>query len=113
MKRVLVISWFYPPINSSEGLVTYKLLRNSKLQYDICMQETNDSWSYGANENLPECNNVKKIPIAADDLEIWKNAVVEYFTMHKKQYDIVMTRSMPPESHMIGLQIKKIKPEIV
>lgn len=113
MKRVLVISWFYPPINSSEGLVTYKLLRNSKLQYDICMQETNDSWSYGANENLPECNNVKKIPIAADDLEIWKNAVVEYFTMHKKQYDIVMTRSMPPESHMIGLQIKKIKPAIV
>ena len=41
MKKILVISWFYPPINSSEGLVTYKLLRNSKLQYDVCMQESN------------------------------------------------------------------------
>ena len=28
MKKILVISWFYPPINSSEGLVTYKLLYN-------------------------------------------------------------------------------------
>lgn len=113
MKRILVVSWFYPPINSSEGLVTYKLLKNSKLQYDICMQETNDSWSYGAHENLPECVNVRKIPLAADNLETWKDSVVEYFIKCKDQYDIVMTRSMPPESHIIGLKIKEIKPEII
>ena len=47
MKRILVISWYFPPINSSEGLVTYKLLKNSKYQYDVCMQDSNDSWSYG------------------------------------------------------------------
>ena len=35
MKRILVISWYFPPINSSEGLVTYKLLKNSKYQYDV------------------------------------------------------------------------------
>lgn len=61
MKRILVISWYFPPINSSEGLVTYKLLKNSKYQYDVCMQDSNDSWSYGKNEQLPECGNVKKI----------------------------------------------------
>ena len=54
MKKILVISRFYPPINSSEGLVTYKRLRNSKLQYDVCMQESNASWSYGNKEYLPE-----------------------------------------------------------
>ena len=113
MKKILVISWFYPPINSSEGLVTYKLLRNSKLQYDVCMQESNASWSYGKNEKLPEASNVTRIPVAADDLEIWKEAAVEYFRKNKEKYDIVMTRSMPPESHMIGLKIKEIKPEII
>ena len=113
MKKILVISWFYPPINSSEGLVTYKLLRNSKLQYDVCMQESNDSWSYGKNERLPEASNVNRIPVAADDLETWKEAVIEYFRKNKENYDIVMTRSMPPESHMIGLKIKEIKPEII
>ena len=113
MKKILVISWFYPPINSSEGLVTYKLLRNSKLQYDVCMQESNASWSYGKNEKLPEASNVTRIPVAADDLEIWKEAAVEYFRKNKEKYDIVMTRSMAPESHMIGLKIKEIKPEII
>ena len=112
MKRILVISWFYPPINSSEGLVTYKLLRNSKLLYDICMQENNDSWSYGKNEKLPESDNVHKVSIQGDTLELWKEKVVEYFQDHKNEYDVVMTRSMPPESHEIGLRIKEIKPEI-
>lgn len=113
MKRILVISWFYPPINSSEGLVTYKLLKYSRLQYDICMQESNASWSYGKNESLPESDNVHKIPIEADTLDVWKEKTIEYFTEHKDEYDIVMTRSMPPESHMIGLKIKELKPEII
>lgn len=112
MKKILVISWFYPPINSSEGLVTYKLLRNSKFRYDVCMQESNASWSYGKNEKLPESENVTRIPVKADNLEVWKNAVIAYFREHRDEYDIVMTRSMPPESHMLGLKIKEIKPEI-
>ena len=102
MKRILVVSWFYPPINSSEGLVTYKLLRNSSMQYDVCMQEGNDSWSYGKNEMLPESEHVHKIAIPGDSLELWKEKVIEYFSAHKDSYEIVMTRSMPPESHEIG-----------
>ena len=56
MKRILVISWYFPPINSSEGLVTYKLLKNSKYQYDVCMQDSNDSWSYGKNGRVLRLN---------------------------------------------------------
>lgn len=112
MKKILVISWFYPPINSSEGLVTYKLLRNSQRQFDVWMQEGNDSWSYGKNEMLPESEHVHKIAIQGDSLELWKEKVIEYFSAHKNNYEIVMTRSMPPECHEIGLRIKTIKPEI-
>lgn len=112
MKKILVISWFYPPINSSEGLVTYKLLKNSRFCYDICMQDDNDAWSYGKEETLPECENVNRIAVSGESLEVWRKKVVEYFESHKNEYDIVMTRSMPPESHEIGLEIKKIKPEI-
>lgn len=112
MKRILVVSWYYPPINSSEGLVTYKLLKNSKFQYDVCMQESNASWSYGRNERLPECDNVRKICAKGETLEEWKTDVKKYFRKHKGEYDIVMTRSMPPESHEVGLEIKKMKPEI-
>ena len=112
MKRILVISWYFPPINSSEGLVTYKLLKNSKFQYDVCMQDSNDSWSYGKDNYLPECENIKTICIKGDSLEIWKKETIKYFKNHSDQYDIVMTRCMPPESHEIGLEIKKIKPSI-
>lgn len=112
MKRILVVSWYFPPINSSEGLVTYKLLKNSKYEYDVCMQDSNDSWSYGKNERLLECDNVRKICAKGDTLKEWEEDVLRYFAKHIDEYDIVMTRSMPPESHEIGLEIKKIKPSI-
>ncbi len=56
--------------------------------------------------------NVRKIALQADTLEMWEDNTIEYFKSHKDEYDVVMTRSMPPESHMIGLKIKEIKPEI-
>ena len=52
MKKILVITWFYPPVNSSEGLVTYKLLNNSRYEYDVFTQKNSASWSYGNNDNL-------------------------------------------------------------
>ena len=39
MKKISVITWFYPPVNSSEGLVTYKLLNNSRYEYDVFTQK--------------------------------------------------------------------------
>jgi len=112
MKRILVITWFYPPINSSEGVVTYKLLNNSKYEYDIYTQKNSDLWSYGKEDYLEIGKNINCIYSAADNLKKWKEEAVNYFKENKDKYDIVMTRSMPPESHEIGYKIKKIKPSV-
>lgn len=112
MKKILVISWFYPPVNSSEGLVTYKLLNNSEFEYDVFTQKNCASWSYGNKDNLENGTNINCIFSSANNLKDWKKDAIEYFGKNRDKYDIVMTRSMPPESHEVGLQIKKIKPSI-
>ncbi len=111
-KRILVFSWFYPPINSSEGLVTYKLLKASRYEYDVFTQKSNSSWSYGDKDYLPESENVHPIYAESKVLDTWWPEAVEYFRANADKYDIVMTRSMPPESHKIGLEVKKIKPSV-
>ena len=112
MKRILVISWFFPPLNSSEGLVTFKLLKNSEYEYDVITQKDVDSWSYGVNDNFPTPENIHTYSIESKSLIEWKPRVVEYYRKNADKYDIVMTRSMPPTTHEIGLQIKKINPQI-
>ena len=112
-KKILVISWFYPPVTSSEGLVTYKLLKASKNNYDVFTQKNNASWSYGNKDRLPESENVNTIFAKAKTLKEWKAEAIEYYKTNKDKYNIVMTRSMPPESHEIGLEIKKLNPNII
>lgn len=112
MKRILVITWFYPPVNSSEGLVTYKLLNNSKYEYDVFTQKNSASWSYGNKDNLENNSNINTIFAKSDNLKDWIKETINFFEENKDKYDIVMTRSMPPESHLIGIKIKKIKPSI-
>ena len=110
MKKILVITWFYPPVNSSEGLVTYKLLNNSRYEYDVFTQKNSASWSYGNNYNLENNKNINCIFAESNNLKDWKKEAIKYFKENKNKYDVVMTRSMPPESHEIGIKIKKIKP---
>ena len=112
-KRILVISWFYPPVNSSEGLVTYKLLKASKYDYDVFTQKTNALWYYGNKDVLPETKNINTIFAKAKDLQEWIQEAVNYYKENKDKYDIVMTRSMPEESHITGLEIKRINPQII
>lgn len=112
MKKVLVITWFYPPVNSSEGVVTYKLLNNSKFEYDVYTQKNSASWSYGKEDYLENKKNINCIYSKSDNLKSWKKEAINYFKENKDKYDIIMTRAMPPESHEIGYQIKKIKPNI-
>ena len=78
-KRILVISWFYPPVNSSEGLVTYKLLKASQYSYDVFTQKNNALWSYGNKDTLPEAKNVNSIFAKAKNLNDWMLEAVEYY----------------------------------
>ncbi len=112
-KRILVISWYFPPINSSEGLVTYKLLNNSKYNYDVYTQNTNNSWAYKKSEDIKINSNIERVYSSAKSLGEFKVEAVKYFEKNKNKYDIVMTRSMPEVDHEIGLEIKNIKPNII
>lgn len=112
MKKVLVISWFFPPINSSEGLVTFKLLKNSRLKYDVFTQKKSKNWAYNDNENKLISKNVSPIFSKCENPSEWIADGVKFFEDNKDKYDVIMTRSMAPESHEIGLIIKKNNPNV-
>ncbi len=113
MNKILVFSWFFPPVNSSEGLVTYKLLKYSKYTYDIFTQKNSDMWSYGKRDYLPKSENLNCIFAEADTLKDWENEAIEFFERHSSEYDIIMTRSMPEESHKVGMKLKEEFPHII
>lgn len=112
-KKILVISWFFPPITSSEGLVTYKLLNNSRYNYDVYTQNSNDSWAYKMSDDIKINDNIKRVYSSSKSLVDFKEDAIKYFENNKDNYDIVMTRSMPETDHEIGLEIKKIKPSVI
>lgn len=107
-----VISWFYPPINSSEGLVTFKLLSRSKIAHDIYTQKDNGTWSYNKNEKSLVSAHLKTIFGKSKSFGEWSSSCVEYFDEHHDEYDFIMSRSMPPDSHVAALAIKKSYPSI-
>lgn len=108
----LVYSWFFPPINSSEGLVTFKLLKNSEYNYDVFTQKNDTVWTYGANENKLVSKNINPIFAQSDNGRDWVKEGVEYYEKNKNKYDFIMTRSMSPDAHKIALEIKKRHPEV-
>lgn len=107
-----VISWFFPPINSSEGLVTFKLLKNSKFDYDVYTQSSNKTWSYDTNETKLVSDNIRNLSLNNKKVtyEQWVQKGVDYFDKNVDKYDFIMSRSMPPESHEIALKIKQKYP---
>lgn len=112
MKRILVISWYFPPVNSSEGLVTFKLLKNSKYKYDVFTQKNSKDWAYNNEEYELVSENVKTYFSDCDSIKEWVEEGIKFFDKNKDKYDIIMTRSMAPESHEIGQAIKEKYPEI-
>ncbi|MEG0503702.1 MAG: glycosyltransferase, partial [Raoultibacter sp.] len=110
--RIFVASWFFPPATSSEGIVSYKLFRNSRHHYDVC-SSLSTQWSY--QQTLPlEADNINSFPIETDELEVWIEKAVEIFeTQHAQTpYDAIMTRSMPPESILVAKKIRAAHPNI-
>lgn len=114
IKKGFVISWFYPPGNSSEGLVTYKLLSHSKYQYDVWTRETQsyDIWDRQTNETKLCSDNVNVIQAKYENSKQWIADAIRFFTEHSNEYSFVMSRTMPAEAHEIALAIKKIRPDI-
>ncbi len=111
--RIFVASWFFPPNSSSEGFVTYKLLRNSSHSYDVVCS-TSDLWGYKARMEVEEPR-IKIIPVKTAELDEWKEQAIKIFEAEhaKRPYDAIMTRSMPPEALEVGLAVKKRHPDVL
>jgi len=111
--NIFVASWFFPPSTSSEGIVAYKLLKNSKYHYDV-FSSTSKQWGYHEAMQQAEESNLTCYHIETDDVTDWVDASIQKFEelYPKQQYRFVMTRSMPPESILVGMRIKEKHPEV-
>lgn len=112
--RGLVISWYYPPGNSSEGLVTYKLLRNSEFEYDVFTRKNHNAsiWDRKTDESGLTADNVTVYQSAADDEKTWVKDAVAFFKKNSDKYDFIMSRAMPAASHTAACEIKKDFPNV-
>lgn len=110
--RVFVASWFFPPATSSEGIVAFKLLKASKNHYDVC-SSLSKQWGYDFKLEY-DADRINVHPIDTDDIEVWVEEAIKLFEIlhNDNPYDLIMTRSMPPESIDVGLAIKKKHPDI-
>lgn len=110
--KIFVVSWFYPPTTTSEALVTYKLLSNSANEYYLC-SASSKNWSYNKESKLTS-SNVKQFIFNTDDFDEFINqSILKYQELSKKiKFDAIMTRSMPPESQLVGLKIKEFDKNI-
>ena len=111
-RHIFVASWFFPPNSSSEGFVTWKLLRNSAHEYDVVCS-TSHKWGYSGTMQVSEPN-INIHPVETDDLRVWVSKAIEMFEALyiERKYDAVMTRSMPPEAVEVGREIKRRHPEV-
>ena len=106
MKKIFVSSWFFPPINSAEGIVTFKLLKRSKFRYDVFTHNRDDNYTFVQDSKLTSKNiNV----ISSDDLnpKLWVDKGFKYFCDHHTEYSCMTSRCMPGESHELALKIKR------
>lgn len=114
-KKGFVLSWFYPPGNSSEGIITYKLLSHSGFEFDVWTRKNQNQnlWDRRVDEAALSSPNVNTFPVDNESEKRWIAAAVEYFTDHHGEYDFVMSRSMPAFSHEAAREIKRRFPEVV
>ena len=110
--RVFVASFFFPPTTTSASIGLFKLLSNSKNDYEVCAARS-DWCSYGTNAELTS-ENTTVFSIETDDKSEWVEFAVAKFREEypKKHYDCFLTRSMPPESVIVGERIHAEFPDV-
>lgn len=112
--RGLVISWDYLPGNSSEALVTYKLLRNSGFEYDVFTRKSHGASMYDrqTDESELSASNVTTYFAGTNNPSKWMSEVVQFYEQYRDKYDFIMSRSMPAETHAAAVRIKELHPEV-
>lgn len=103
-KRIFVAAWEYPPILSGESVVCRKTLEHSKFDYDLCcgpMDGTGDT-------------HIRLFPLRGNKYLSWPFSAAKQFKKLdiQEDYEVMMSRVMPPNGHFAGWLIKRIKPQI-
>lgn len=111
MKKIFVSSWFFPPNNSAEGIVSFKLLKKSKYNYDVYSYGGNDKYSFVPDSRL-KSKNINVIESQCLSKKGWVNEGVAKFNSSSNTYKCIMSRCMPVESNILALKIKKKNKDI-
>ena len=103
-KRIFVAAWEYPPILSGESIVCRKTLEHSKFDYDLCCGPINGEGS----------SHIRLFPTGGNKYLQWPFRVARQFKVldAAERYDVMMSRVMPPNGHLAGWLIKRIRPQI-
>lgn len=103
-KRIFVVAWEYPPILSGESVICRKTLEHSKFNYDLCCGPVEAEGTA----------HIRLFPTGGNKYLQWAFRVVRQFKMLDQQehYEVMMSRVMPPNGHLAGWLIKRIRPEI-
>lgn len=102
--RVFVAAWEYPPIMSGESVVCRKTLEHSKHDYDVCCGPVDATGD----------DHVRLFPVGGNKYLKWPFQVAKRFKQLDKteKYQVMMSRVMPPNGHLAGWLIKRIRPDI-
>jgi len=102
--KIFVAAWEYPPIMSGESVVCRKTLEHSRHNYDVCCgpveAESND--------------HIRVFPTGGNKYLKWPFEAVKCFKQLDKteNYRVMMSRVMPPNGHLAGWLIKRVRPDI-
>lgn len=102
--RVFVAAWEYPPIMSGESVVCRRTLEHSRHSYDVCC---------GPVEAKGD-EHIRLFPVRGNKYLKWPFQVLRCFRKldAKEHYRVMMSRVMPPNGHLAGWLIKRIRPDI-
>lgn len=103
-KRIFVAAWEYPPILSGESVVCRKTLEHSRFSYDLCCGPVDAAGD----------EHVRLFPTGGNKYLQWPFRAARRFREldAERHYDVMMSRVMPPNGHLAGWLIKRMRPRI-
>lgn len=103
-ERIFVAAWEYPPILSGESVVCRRTLEHSALRYDVCCAPVDASGD----------DHIRLFPTPGNKYFVWPFAAAKKFLVLDKteHYRVMMSRVMPPNGHLAGWLIKRLRPDI-
>lgn len=120
-KKVLIISWHFPPYKSSSAFNLFKRLKDTGYEYDVLQIRRDDKPDNEAMFRFASsCFNRYEIDMPSEDArnadarDHYVNKVIELYNVlkQKNHYSAMISHSHEIASHMAAMAIKKSSPEL-